>query len=148
MGRQVTFTYDPACGRQLIVLQDLLQASNILDGSLASGSCLRGTMDMLARAQTSPHGAPETRCNLDEIEMTDSQREALLKKLSRQMGRGITAFFSCITSGSTWFARLGGCSLAKRLLYPHQIGQRHQWQTSDRASSLDTDTRMWNDKIV
>ena len=119
VGRKVTFTYDQACGRQLIVLQEFSNEPQQHDGSLASGSCVMGTMDTLARTHTSPRGAQVTQCNLDEIELTDTQREAMLKKLSRQMGRGVT--FVCIVKPLPKQSDLSAAKSNVRLLKIKQV---------------------------
>ena len=48
---------------------------------------ISNTFDTLARGNAS--AIPGTLCDLEEASLDGNNREALLKKLSRQMGRGI-----------------------------------------------------------
>ncbi len=50
-------------------------------------SSMGSTFDTLARGNAS--AIPGTLCDLDEASLEGNNREALLKKLSRQMGRGM-----------------------------------------------------------
>lgn len=84
LGRWVTFTNDPLCRRQLIVLQDHSQDKH--KQAVDADSSMGSTFDTLARGNAS--AIPGTVCDLDEASLDSNSREALLKKLSRQMGRG------------------------------------------------------------
>lgn len=82
----MSFTYDPLCRRQLVVLQEYDQQS-ACKPLVTPETSVGGIFDTLARDNAAGQPA-ETICNLDEASLDGSQREALLKKLSRQMGRG------------------------------------------------------------
>ena len=86
VGRSVTFTNDPLCQRQLVVLQDHACDSSKPAPDLSEGS-VGGTFDTLARGGAA-HAVAETERDVDEAEVGIDNRDALLKKLSRQMGRG------------------------------------------------------------
>ena len=88
LGRHVTFTYDPVCGRQLVVLQEFSASTPAEQPSLARDSSIAGTMDSLARGNTTYKTVGETLCSLDEADLSNLQRDALLKKLSRHLGKG------------------------------------------------------------
>ena len=45
-------------------------------------------MDSLARGNTTYKTVTETLCSLDEADLSHLQRDALLKKLSRHLGKG------------------------------------------------------------
>lgn len=85
-GRAATFTHDTLCQRQLIVLQDhSLNAKQTALTEMQSAS--ETTFDTLARGSAIA-AVPETQCDLQEVGLQMIARDALLKKLSRQMGRG------------------------------------------------------------
>lgn len=85
----MTFTHDSQCQRQLIILQDHSNNSTAQHSSAAEGSN-SGTFDALARGNAAASVAV-TQCDLAEADIDNGNREALLKKLSRQMGRGESA---------------------------------------------------------
>ena len=88
LGRHVTFTYDPVCGRQLVVLQEISASTPAEQPSLARDTSIAGTMDSLARGNTTYKTAADTLCSLDEADLSNLQREGLLKKLSKHLGKG------------------------------------------------------------
>ena len=75
------------------MLQDHSQAkqSQAVDSETSMGT----TFDTLARGNAS--AIPGTLCDLEEASLDGNNREALLKKLSRQMGRGMTRTFQKTT---------------------------------------------------
>ena len=60
-----------------------------------SESSMGSTFDTLARGNAS--AIPGTLCDLEEASLDGNNREALLKKLSRQMGRGMTSILELVT---------------------------------------------------
>lgn len=87
LGRWATFTSDHLCQRQLIVLEDFARDPRCEQSALDQDSKIGGTFDTLARGNTAALVA-ETRTELEEAELLGGPQEGLLKKLSRQMGRG------------------------------------------------------------
>ena len=88
MGRNVTLSYDPLCRRQLVVLQEV-DKDNTCRPLVTPETSIDGVFDTLARGNTAHRSAARATAGLEEVELEDNQREALLKKLSRQMGRGL-----------------------------------------------------------
>lgn len=95
MGRNVTFTYDPLCRRQLVVLQEV-DAQSACQPLVTPETSIDGVFDTLARSNTAHRSMAPATAGLDEAVLDGNQREALLKKLSRQMGRGGIQF--CIAT--------------------------------------------------
>jgi hypothetical protein len=87
VGRNVSFAYDPLCRRQLLVVLQEYEQHSGSKPLVTPDTSIGGIFDTLARDNTA-HQSTETICDLDEANLDGNQREALLKKLSRQMGRG------------------------------------------------------------
>lgn len=83
-GRVGVFHYDSTCRRQLVILAEADASGSFLEGS----SVPKALMDGLARSDTS-YKPPDTKCSASEShELSSNQREALMKKLSKQMSKG------------------------------------------------------------
>jgi hypothetical protein len=95
VSRNVTFTYDPLCRRQLVVLQEVDKQS-ARQPLVTPQTSIDGVFDTLARGNTAHRHSSAATAGLDEAVLDGNQREALLKKLSRQMGRGEVSCFNCI----------------------------------------------------
>ena len=89
LGRTVVFTHDPICARQLIVVKDADHA-NPATGSVVFplGEADADTMDVLARGNNAIR-AKGGITQLDSDGGAAAERESLVKKLSKHMGRGL-----------------------------------------------------------
>lgn len=114
VNRNVTFTYDPLCRRQLIVLQEVDQQS-ACQPLVTPQTSIGGVFDTLARGNTAHHSTVAPTAGLDEAGLDGNQREALLKKLSRQMSRGGTPLSKHATGAICFQGQIEGALHAAAL---------------------------------